>query len=412
MSLSSDQSLAVESFLSFMQDPSCNEMVLTGGPGVGKSYITKHFISLLRDNKEIMKMLTSSALDYPIIFTASTNKAAKVLQDMVGEEATTIHSKLGLRVKNNFKTGKTNLSRGRGYSPISRSLIIIDECSMIDTELLQEIRDSTFKCKILYIGDKYQLAPIFESSCPVFDIPIQVELTTPHRQNAGSPIHSLAKAFKEAVITGKFPRISSNGSAVQVLKGADFQTEMDKAYLNGESAKIIAWTNGKVSQYNQHVRQLLGLSKIYSKGEYLVANSPIMVGPKTIYKSDTILKVTHVDRNHTNNIAGSYLNLNNENTVFVADNFLEVTAHIQKLAKQKNWRAYFHAKDFYADLRPVHASTVHKAQGSSYTKVFIDLADIGRNTRREETARLLHVAISRATTQVFFHGELPNKYQS
>jgi ATP-dependent exoDNAse (exonuclease V) alpha subunit len=45
------------------------------------------------------------------------------------------------------------------------------------------------------------------------------------------------------------------------------------------------------------------------------------------------------------------------------------------------WREFFTFKDeAFADLRPIHATTVHRSQGSTYEKVFVDLSDIGRNT--------------------------------
>jgi exodeoxyribonuclease V len=61
----------------------------------------------------------------------------------------------------------------------------------------------------------------------------------------------------------------------------------------------------------------------------------------------------------------------------------------------------------YADLRSPHSTTVHKSQGSTYQVAFIDLTDIGRNTKSYELTRLLYVAITRAAQKVFVTGELP-----
>jgi ATP-dependent exoDNAse (exonuclease V) alpha subunit len=63
----------------------------------------------------------------------------------------------------------------------------------------------------------------------------------------------------------------------------------------------------------------------------------------------------------------------------------------------------------FCDLRPIHASTVHKSQGSTYQTVYVDLTDIGRNTRRDVLLRLLYVALTRAKGDVVVTGELPSR---
>jgi exodeoxyribonuclease-5 len=60
-------------------------------------------------------------------------------------------------------------------------------------------------------------------------------------------------------------------------------------------------------------------------------------------------------------------------------------------------------------LRPIHASTVHRSQGSTYEKVFVDLTDIGRSTRRDVLLRLLYVALTRSRGDVYVTGELPDR---
>ena len=80
--------------------------------------------------------------------------------------------------------------------------------------------------------------------------------------------------------------------------------------------------------------------------------------------------------------------------------------------RKQLWSQYFDIKDTWLDLRSQYASTVHKAQGSSYDEVFIDLWDIGRCNRPSDTARMLYVSISRARKRVILSGELPEKYRS
>jgi len=95
----------------------------------------------------------------------------------------------------------------------------------------------------------------------------------------------------------------------------------------------------------------------------------------------------------------------------VALDSAELKEKLKVLSKQKDWHNYYTVKEFFADLRPPHASTVHKSQGSTYKKVFIDLVDIGANHVSEEVARMLYVAITRASEEVILYGDLPYKYQ-
>ena len=61
------------------------------------------------------------------------------------------------------------------------------------------------------------------------------------------------------------------------------------------------------------------------------------------------------------------------------------------------------------DLRAPHACTAHKAQSATYKHVFIDLGDIGKCKSKNLMARLLYVACTRASHNVYLYGELPTR---
>lgn len=52
-------------------------------------------------------------------------------------------------------------------------------------------------------------------------------------------------------------------------------------------------------------------------------------------------------------------------------------------------------KERFVDIRPIFSSTVHKAQGSTYTNTFVDIPDITQSGVTEMTARMLYVACTR-----------------
>lgn len=418
MQLSADQQTAANAFLAFLLDDTKQEILLIGNAGTGKSFLTKYLVQLARNNTKLLKLLGSSNGELNIRFTASTNKAAVVLADKVGEEASTIHSLLGLKVLNDYKTGQTKLQKTNNTEVFYNTLIVIDEASMIDSALLKIIREQTMNCKLLYIGDSAQLAPIFETESPVFaSVPDKLELTTIQRQQADNPIIQLSQQLRNSVFTDTFSEIMPNGVQIQHLSGEDFQAEIDRAFTHNysvDSAKILAWTNTKVLQYNDYIHNLIKNTSDILVGDTMVTNNPILAANgSTAHSTDSFITVRSIEPGKEHDIEGNWITIKETGVrVFVAKDLNEVTTLLKNLAKAKEWVQYFKWKDFFADLRNIYASTVHKSQGSTYGTVFIDLSDIGSNNKSNEVARLLYVAITRASEKVIFYGKLPNKYRT
>ena len=98
--------------------------------------------------------------------------------------------------------------------------------------------------------------------------------------------------------------------------------------------------------------------------------------------------------------------------VFQAHDLKQVKALLNGYYKVGDFENYHIAKELFADLRPSHACTVHKSQGSTYKTVYIDLGDIGSCYEANAVARMLNTAISRASERLVLFGELPLKYRS
>jgi exodeoxyribonuclease V alpha subunit len=116
--------------------------IITGGPGTGKSTITKAIL-------EITKKLTSA-----IVLAAPTGRAAKRQHEITGMSAKTIHSLLEFDFTLfGFKKNRAN--------PLSCDLIVIDEASMIDTHLMYcLLKAIPSHCRVLLIGDVFQLPSV------------------------------------------------------------------------------------------------------------------------------------------------------------------------------------------------------------------------------------------------------------
>jgi exodeoxyribonuclease V alpha subunit len=116
--------------------------VITGGPGTGKSTITKAILAI------------SGKLSSKILLAAPTGRAAKRMSEITGYRASTIHSLL----EYDFRIGRFKRNRN---CPLECDLIIIDEASMIDTylmnSLLKAIPDNA---RVILVGDVCQLPSV------------------------------------------------------------------------------------------------------------------------------------------------------------------------------------------------------------------------------------------------------------
>ncbi len=160
--------------------------IITGGPGTGKSTITKVIL-------EIFKAYTQN-----IRLAAPTGRAAKRLASITGLEALTVHALLEFDfMSGGFKRGSDN--------PLDADLLVVDEASMLDTvmanNLLKAIPDH---CCVLFVGDVDQLPSVGAGN--VLDdliesqrIPV-TRLTEIFRQAAGSAIITNAHKVNQGIM--------------------------------------------------------------------------------------------------------------------------------------------------------------------------------------------------------------------
>ena len=194
--LSHSQHAAANAFAAFLLDSTKHSMVIAGFAGSGKSYLVRYLKQLANQMNQVQKIFSNGELPFVLYYTATTNKAIQVLRDLVNEPTCTIHSLLGLKVKNNFNTGKTNLTPTHKTHQIRNAVIFVDEASMVDQELLSFIRTYTRDSKVVFIGDSYQLPPVFEKESPVFKNKNVVYLKEIQRQVEGNPIIKASMLFR------------------------------------------------------------------------------------------------------------------------------------------------------------------------------------------------------------------------
>lgn len=411
------QEKAIRTLTEFIIDPNEKELVLEGYAGTGKTTLVSHFYDNYHNYVKSYELLGGKFPEFKTIaFTATTRKAARVMSEALGCEPMTIHSYLKLVMKNNWSNGTTSLIRSRNAEVLENQLIFIDEASFIDEDLKKHINDLTRNCKIIYMGDPAQLISVNSDKSPIFGAGIKTARLKTIMRNKGT-ISELSAMYRNTVETGEFKPIFADGVSVKHVTPEEFEEDIRNTFRRADfkpdqSAKVVAWTNNRVAAYNSFIRDCRGVSQDINEGETLITNKPIMEqnNDMVCYSTDVPVKVKNVYHTVVEGVEGYMVDLEKRTELFVPTERWKVKQLLKKLANAKKWKEYFHIKDQWGDLRPAYASTVHKSQGSTYQKVFIDLSDIGSSDNPDDVARLLYVAVSRASTEVVMCGELPPHY--
>lgn len=420
--LNEGQYAAAEAFFQFLFSPQL-EFIISGGGGVGKTFLMSHMIDEVLPEYFKACKLTGIAPEYDsVVMCATTNKAAEVLAQATQRPTETIHSFLNLKVQEDFKTGRSELIKTRNWTVHERKIIFIDECSMIDSPLRQLLIEGTHKCKIVYVGDHCQLAPVAEPLSPIYrdELPFY-ELTEPMRTD-NPELLAINRQLRQTVETGVFQPIRIVPGVIDLLDNdqmyksivADFSQQT-------HSTRILAFTNQRVMDYNDEVRIIRGLPDEYTVGEFLVNNSAIQVSRSRMLSVEEEVTVHAVDDKT------SFIDIEDDVKMEVRETTITTSigetfdvllpvdrnyfAELKKwYARKKNWNRHFYLKNGFPDLRQRDAATVHKAQGSTYDSVYVDLGNISTCNIPNQVARMLYVALSRARTRVYLFGNLTSKY--
>ncbi len=220
-----------------MEAVSSKILVLTGGPGTGKTTTTLGIITAFRE------------AGASILLAAPTGRAAKRLSEATGMEAKTIHRLLEAKPPEGYKRNEEN--------PLEGDVLIVDECSMIDImlmyNLLKAIPDTM---TVILVGDIDQLPSvgagnvlrdIIDSGC----FPV-VRLTRIFRQAQASRIIMNAHRINH----GKMPDISNGKQTDFFFIDMDKEAQKrgikqdDTALLSEEAAKeIVALVGSKLPRY-------------------------------------------------------------------------------------------------------------------------------------------------------------------
>ncbi|MDO8835096.1 MAG: ATP-dependent RecD-like DNA helicase, partial [Vicinamibacterales bacterium] len=186
-------------------------LVITGGPGVGKTTILRAILAIL------------GAKRVPMALCAPTGRAAKRMAEVTGHDARTIHRLLEVNpIDGGFRRGP--------HHPIEADLVVVDETSMVDVPLMHALmRAVPDRAAVVLVGDVDQLPPVGPGQvlADVIDsaaVPV-VRLTEIFRQAAASRI--IVNAHR--VNRGEMPELSAPADGSSDFYFVDVDTPEDGA---------------------------------------------------------------------------------------------------------------------------------------------------------------------------------------
>lgn len=423
VTLNQGQEAAADGFFEFLLSAD-KEMIISGAGGVGKTFLMGYLIDEVMPRYYKMCKLMGLKPEYDsVVMTATTNKAAEVLGLATNRPTETIHSFLNLKVVEDYSTGRTRLVKTNSWEVKSRMIVFVDECSMIDYYLRTMIHEGTQRCKIVYVGDHSQLAPVMETLSPIYrdNLPFY-ELTQPMR-NADQPaLMALCQQLRETVATGEFKPIQIVPGVIDWVDDAPMEYLIEQTFRKQtKQARILAYTNDRVLDYTNHIRNLRGLPEEYTIGEYLVNTNALRSGKHMLSVEESVEIIDQAS-------LPEELELRDKSKIMVRRSklrsglgatYYNVPIPVDRVhyadllkyyARSKQWAVYYELKNTVPDLRPHDAATVHKAQGSTYETVFLDLGNLSRCHNPDTAARLLYVGATRAKKNIILYGDLAEKY--
>jgi len=365
-------------------------VVITGGPGTGKTTTINAIIRLMKK------------LNLSIALAAPTGRAAKRMSEVTGMEAKTIHRLLGvvLETENKFQHDASN--------PLKEDVIILDEVSMIDINLMYSVLSAVKSgARVIFSGDSDQLPSVGPGNV-LRDI-ISSELI---------PVIRLERIFRQAeeslivvnahkINHAEMPELGAknkdffflgrNGTESVAATIADlYKNRLPKSYGVNPISTIQVLSPSKKGaagtvQLNKTLQHAVNPPDAL-RAEYTYGQTTFRVGDKVMQvKNNYDIPWMRENGEHGNGLFNGDMGIISE--ISVKDKIMTIIFDEDKEVEYQF--AYLDELDL------AYAVTVHKSQGSEFPMVIIPMCNFAPALMCKN---LLYTAVTRAKTMVILVG--------
>ncbi|MDF7637121.1 ATP-dependent RecD-like DNA helicase [Leuconostocaceae bacterium ESL0958] len=372
--------------------------VLTGGPGTGKTTVTKTIAAtwqalVKKAAKERGRDKDKDWLRAQRVRLASpTGRAAKRMTEVTGFEASTIHRLLGIT-----DTDRPEFDQD---DPIGGGLLIIDEASMLDIHLAALLVQALPKgMHLIFVGDADQLPSVGPGNV-LFDLihsgaVAHVALERIYRQGKGSTISMLATAINDGYLPADFrqkqvDRSFFEASAEQVPRAIEqVLRAAQKKGMTAQNVQILApmyRTSAGVSALNELAQNLWNPEE--------EAQKSLTYGQKVFRVGDKVLQLENdAERDIYNGDMGQVVGIHYKKEADVGADSLVVDFDGQEV---------WYTSKTLGQLSLAYATTIHKAQGNEFKLVILVLT---RSFTYMLNQNLVYTAITRAKEALVMIGD-------
>ncbi len=366
-----------------------NITIITGGPGTGKTTIIKAIVDLyIKINK-----LKDREIDDKIALLAPTGRASKRMSESTNLKASTIHRFL----KWNKEANSFNVNE---FNKNFQNLIIIDETSMIDINLLSSLfKGLTNNIKLILVGDYNQLPSVgigqILKDLIESNVINTVKLNYLYRQSDNSYIPVLANQIKENNLSEDFYKTTddytflncSSNLIIKTLKElSNILIEKEYDYKKVQiMAPMYVGVNG-IDNINKELQNIFN-----PKDEF---KREIKVGDIIFRENDKILLLTNLpDENVYNGDIGVIKYIKESSTSKSKKNeiYIDFDSNVVK----------FLPNDFNK-IKHGYIISVHKSQGSEFDTVVLLMS---HNYKRMLYKKLIYTGVTRAKRKLIIIGE-------
>ena len=313
-------------------------MILTGGPGTGKTTTTKGIISAYQ------------SFGLKILLAAPTGRAAKRMTETTGLEAKTIHRLLECKPPEGYQKNEEN--------PLEGDVLIVDECSMIDLVLMNSLLKAIpAGMRVVLVGDIDQLPSVGAGNVlrDLIDsgmVPV-IRLTRIFRQAQTSRIIMNAHRINE----GQMPDLS-NGKETDFF----FTTKEDPEEAVRE---IVSLVQHKLSRYYRTPSSQIQVLTPMQKGVVGATNLNLALQEALNPQGDGLRRSGFIFRRDDKVMQ---IRNNYDKEVFNGDIGIIESVDLQNRTLKVNFDQHVveYESSELDELVHAYATTIHKAQGSEY----------------------------------------------